>query len=77
MARNPERPEPRVFLGSALFELGDPQGARAELEHAVALAPRNPRLHRMLAELCATTGDEKAAREHEEEAARLEAPPGR
>ena len=73
VARNPERPETRVFLGSALFQLGDSAGARAELEHAVALAPRNARLHRMLAELCGATGDEAAAREHEETAKQLEA----
>lgn len=75
VARHPEAAEARALLGLALYHAGNTARARAELERAVELAPFQPDLHGMLAEVCAALGDSEAAQRHGAEAERLRSAP--
>lgn len=57
LERHPEYPSARLTLGRALLDSGDPAGARAELEAAVAGAPDNILASRLLGEALETLGD--------------------
>jgi predicted Zn-dependent protease len=63
LARHAAYPSARVTLGRALFELGEIDEARRELEQALAAAPENLAALRALAELHRHTGALTRARE--------------
>ena len=64
-ALDPEDEVAYLFLARARNEAGEEDEARAALERAVELAPRNVELRQRLADLLLKTGDEVAAGEHQ------------
>jgi tetratricopeptide (TPR) repeat protein len=63
LRRHPAYASARVTLGRALFELGDIEPSRLELEQALASAPENLAALRSLADLYRHTGADARARE--------------
>ena len=72
LAREPDYAPARVGLGEALLRSGRPAEARAPLERALRLAPRDPQAHHLLAQVLLFHAWEwEAANRHLKEALRL------
>lgn len=63
--------DPRIYLAGALLELGEAGEARALIEQVHAGAPRDPEVHRAVAELLYEQGDLIAAHDWATEGADL------
>jgi tetratricopeptide (TPR) repeat protein len=61
----PEWPKAHMELARALLELNRLEEARESAEAALALDPRNPKAHELLAGILRRLGDEEGARRHE------------
>lgn len=71
IARLPEAIEPRLNLGTLLYEQGDRTGAAEQFRSAVELAPRNPLAHFNLGTVLEDLGELEAAARHLDQALRL------
>jgi len=69
--RLPEAVEPRLNLGTLLYEQGDGAGAAEQFRSAVRLAPRNPLAHFNLGTVLEDLGELEGAARHLSEALRL------
>jgi tetratricopeptide (TPR) repeat protein len=69
--RLPEAVEPRLNLGTLLYEQGDRAGAAEQFRSAVRLAPRNPLAHFNLGTVLEDLGELEGAARHLGEALRL------
>lgn len=69
--RLPEAVEPRLNLGTLLYEQGDGAGAAEQFRSAVKLAPRNPLAHFNLGTVLEDLGELEGAARHLGEALRL------
>ena len=69
--KSPENFEYRLYLGRALFELNDLDGASKQLAEASKLNGKSPEVLQLLAKLAEKKGDKKAAADYRRRAAEL------